>query len=384
MKNLVFITFLSLAITAFIACGSDGNAQNAQTTAAAATDQVAEAITDSGASTSELAKEMVEPGKADPKETVVSESASGKEASITKKVKNAVGKASSDAAVTAKEKVAATKEAMTHVEQKQRPSVQDVEINNPSRPSPPKPAINTPKKDNSTIEAGTEKTKPATQTGGIQANEIHQHADWNALLSKHVSAAGKVNYKGLKTDVAKLDQYLKDLADHPIESSWSREDKMAYWINAYNAFTVKLILDNYPLKSITDLENGKPWDKKWMKLGGKTYSLNNIENDILRPTYKDARIHFAVNCAAKSCPPLLNKAWTGKNLESNFERQAKAFINNPTYNKVSENNIEISKIFDWYAVDFGNIVEYINKYAAKKASSSAKVEYKEYDWSLNE
>jgi len=159
---------------------------------------------------------------------------------------------------------------------------------------------------------------------------------------------------------------------------------MSYWINAYNAFTVKLIVDNYPLKSITKLENGKPWDKKWIKLGGKTYSLNNIENDILRPTYKDARIHFAVNCAAKSCPPLLNKAWTSRNLESNFERQAKAFINNNTYNKIGGNEIEISKIFEWYAVDFGNIVKYVNKYASTKADAKAKVKYMEYNWDLNE
>ena len=127
---------------------------------------------------------------------------------------------------------------------------------------------------------------------------------WNGLLRKYVNSSGKVNYKGFKSDKSKLDAYLKELENNPIQENWSKAKKMAYWINAYNAFTIKLIVDNYPISSITKLHGGKPWDVKWIKLGGQTYSLNNIENDILRPKYKDARIHFAVNCAAKSCPPL--------------------------------------------------------------------------------
>ena len=90
------------------------------------------------------------------------------------------------------------------------------------------------------------------------------------------------------------------------------QKKMAYWINVYNAFTIKMIVDNYPVSSITKLHGGKPWDVKWIELGEKKYSLNEIEHNILRPQFKDARIHFAVNCAAQSCPPILNKAWTEK------------------------------------------------------------------------
>ena len=159
---------------------------------------------------------------------------------------------------------------------------------------------------------------------------------------------------------------------------------MAFWINAYNAFTVKLIVDNYPVASITKLDGGKPWDRKWIKIGDKTYSLNNIENDILRPQFKDARIHFAVNCAAQSCPPLLNKAWTADNLESNFEKQAKAFVNNPKFNTISAKNVKVSKIFDWYKADFGNLIDFLNKYASTNINGNAKVEYVEYDWALNE
>ncbi len=159
---------------------------------------------------------------------------------------------------------------------------------------------------------------------------------------------------------------------------------MAFWINAYNAFTVKLIVDNYPISSIMKLDNGKVWDRKWINIGGKTYSLNNIENDILRPQFKDPRIHFAVNCAAKSCPPLLNRAWTAANLESNFEKQARAFINNPEFNKISAKEVEVSKIFDWYASDFGNLIDYLNKYSSTKINANAKVKFREYDWALNE
>ena len=210
------------------------------------------------------------------------------------------------------------------------------------------------------------------------------HDSWNTLLTQHVTSTGKVNYKGLKAKQKELEAYLKLLSDNPVQTSWSRNEKMAYWINAYNAFTVKLILDNYPLSSITNLSGGKVWDKKWIKLGGKTYSLNNIENDILRPQYKDARIHFAVNCAAKSCPPLLNRAWTASNLNTYLERQAKQFINNSQYNQLSADKVTISKIFEWYAADFGNIVTYLNKYSTTSINAKAQVGYQNYDWALNQ
>ncbi len=226
---------------------------------------------------------------------------------------------------------------------------------------------------------------PAAPKKEVVKPAAFSHAAWNTLAQKHISASGKVNYKGFKADIVAFDAYLKSLADNPIQSSWSRGQKMAYWINAYNAFTIKLIVDNYPVKSITDLEGGKPWDKKWITLGGKTYSLNNIEHDILRPQYKDARIHFAVNCAAKSCPPVWNKAWTAANLNSQLERSAKAFINNANYNEVGGSNAAISKIFEWYAVDFGDsITDYLNKYAATKVDAGTSVTYKDYNWALNE
>jgi len=226
---------------------------------------------------------------------------------------------------------------------------------------------------------------PAPKKEAVKAEpKAFSHAAWNTLAQKHISSAGKVNYKGFKADIAAFDGYLKSLADNPVQSSWSRNEKMAYWINAYNAFTIKLVVNNYPVKSIMDLDGGKPWDKKWIKLGVKTYSLNNIEHDILRPTYKDARIHFAVNCAAKSCPPVWNKAWTAANLNGQLEKSAKSFINNSKYNSVGGSNAIISKIFEWYAVDFGNIIDYLNKYANTKVVAGTTVKYQEYNWALNE
>lgn len=210
------------------------------------------------------------------------------------------------------------------------------------------------------------------------------HKVFDGLVRKYVSGSGKVNYAGLKNDVSKLDGYLAELEKVKVNDLSGRNEKMAFWINAYNAYTLKLIVKNYPLSSITNLHGGKPWDVKWINLDGKKLSLNNIENDILRPVYKDARIHFAVNCAAKSCPPLLNKAWTAQNLEQNFQTQTKKFVNDANFNKISKKKIEVSKIFEWYADDFGNLVNFLNKYSLTKINTDAKINYVDYDWALNQ
>ncbi len=208
------------------------------------------------------------------------------------------------------------------------------------------------------------------------------HGPWDQLLRKHVTSAGKVNYAAIKANQSSLDAYLKTLSDNPVKKEWSRNEKMAYWINAYNAYTIKLIVDNYPVKSITDLHGGKPWDHSWIKLGSKTYTLNDIEHKILRPQFKDARIHFAVNCAAASCPPVLNRAWTAGNLNSNLEKQTKKFINDSKQNSLG-GDVAVSKIFDWYKEDFGDLTAYLNKYANSPIAAGTSIGFKEYDWALN-
>jgi len=239
-------------------------------------------------------------------------------------------------------------------------------------------------------QSSTDKTAAQTETGSsipdkpekIVKISVPNHKAFDALLSKYVSASGVVDYKGLKSSEAALDGYLKTLESLKPSNSWGREEQLAFWINAYNAYTVKLILDNYPVKSITDLHGGKPWDHKWIKLNGKTLSLNNIENDIIRPDFNEPRIHFGVNCAAKSCPPLLNKAFTAGNLDSQLESQTKKFINNSAHNTLGKKNITVSKIFDWYGKDFGNVAAFVSRYA-DNVQADAKVSFNEYDWALN-
>ena len=209
------------------------------------------------------------------------------------------------------------------------------------------------------------------------------HSSWTQLLAKYVDPQGQVNYQGLKIDQANLDAYLQLLASNPVQEEWSRAEKLAYWINTYNAYTIKLILNHYPVKSIMDIEGGKAWDKVWIKLGNKSYSLNQIENEIIRPQFNEPRIHFAVNCAAKSCPPLLNEAWMPATLESQLEQRTKAFINNSAYNTIKPASVQVSKLFEWYQQDFGNTITYLNKFSTTTIKSNASVTYREYDWALN-
>lgn len=211
------------------------------------------------------------------------------------------------------------------------------------------------------------------------------HAGWNTLLQKYVSASGKVNYKGFKQSKVELEKYLKLLGDNPPTADWSKNDRLAYWINAYNAFTIKLIVDNYPVKSIQDL--GKPWDKKFIVLGGKTYSLNDIEHEIIRKKFNEPRIHFAVNCASQSCPDLLNQAFTGATLNQQLDAITRKFINNPKHNSITASKAEITQLFNWYGDDFkksGTIIEFVNKYSKTKLNADAKITFREYDWNLNE
>lgn len=209
------------------------------------------------------------------------------------------------------------------------------------------------------------------------------HSVFDGLLKAHVTSNGVVDYAGLKSKESKLDEYLNILENHGPETTWNRDQELAFWINAYNAYTIKLILKNYPVARITDLHGGKPWDVKWIKLDDKTLSLNNIENDIIRPKYNEPRIHFAVNCAAKSCPLILNAAYKAKTLESQLESQTKKFVNNPAFNTLGKNAIEVSKIFDWYGEDFGSVASFFLRYADTTVKPNAKVSFKEYDWSLN-
>ena len=202
------------------------------------------------------------------------------------------------------------------------------------------------------------------------------YALYDSLLQKYVSSNGAVKYKALQAERAILDSVVAQFQAVAPQKEWSKNERLAYWINAYNLFTVQLIVNNYPVKKITNLDGGKTWDVKRIEIEGKKYSLNQIENEILRPQFKDARIHFAINCAAESCPPL-------HNVQSLLDKRTRKFIRSSA-NTLTESNIKISKIFDWYAADFGDIVTFLNKYASVKIKTDAKVEYKDYIWNINE
>jgi len=199
-------------------------------------------------------------------------------------------------------------------------------------------------------------TKPGSTGGTTGSTNIgnkaagFDHAPFNVMLGKFVSRGGVVNYSQLKASSRALNSYCAALSENPPKDSWSKNEKLAYWLNAYNAFTLKLITDNFPIASITDLNGGKPWDQKWIKIGSETLSLNGIENDIIRPRFNDARIHFGLNCAAKSCPPLANYAFTADNVNSKLNALTKSFINSSA-NQLSAGEASISKIFDWYKVE---------------------------------
>lgn len=221
----------------------------------------------------------------------------------------------------------------------------------------------------------------------IVINNKPNHQIWNELTKKYVTANGKVNYNGFKTDLNKLKEYIDYLGSHPVENDWTKNESLAYWFNLYNASTVYLIASNYPTKSITNLEKGKPWDKKFIKSGDKTYSLNDIENVIVRPKYNEPLVHVAFNCAAVSCPILLNEAFVAEKLTVQLEKQAKKWVNDAAKNEITPDKVKVSQIFDWYKSDFdkvGGVIGFINKYTNTKVNENAKITYSEYNWNLNE
>lgn len=221
------------------------------------------------------------------------------------------------------------------------------------------------------------------------------HKIWDELLHKHVTEEGLVDYKGIIKDKEKLQKYLDLLSEGaPDPKLWSREERLAYWINAYNAFTVKLIIDNYPVESIQDLHPtikipliNTVWHKKFFQIGGEEASLDEIEHDILRERFDEPRIHFAINCASFSCPPLRREAYKAEKLDEQLDEMAVRFINDDKRNDIQPDHAEVSKIFSWFTKDFtknGSLREYLNKYSKVKLKEDADIDYMDYDWSLND
>lgn len=211
------------------------------------------------------------------------------------------------------------------------------------------------------------------------------HGIWDELLKRYVNSNGLVDYKGFLSERKQVKKYLQHLSKNPPKESWSVSELLAYYINTYNAYTVDLILENYPVISIKDI-NGA-WTKGIVPVGNKMISLGGIENGILRKM-NEPRIHFAINCASYSCPDLLNEAYDPKRIEEQLDKVTASFINSEK-NKITKGSAELSSIFKWYKNDFTvkgekNLIGFINQYSHIKMDASAKTSFKKYDWNLNE
>ncbi len=217
-----------------------------------------------------------------------------------------------------------------------------------------------------------------------QSNEV-----FDALLKTYVTSDGMLDYKGLRKNKAVLEIYLNQLETTIPTKKWSSKKAKAFWMNAYNAYTIKLIIDSYPLKKLTDIKiKGKnAWKLPLAKVGKQTYSLDYIEHKILRRWHDDPRIHVGVNAGCVSGPKFPNYAFTAKNIDEKLENLMVDFINDSSKNKISLTEVEVSKIFEWYQEDFtskNTLIDYINKYSKTKVNDNAKVSYLEYDWTLND
>jgi hypothetical protein len=238
-----------------------------------------------------------------------------------------------------------------------------------------------------------------------QSNESNiktiDHGIWQEILQTYVDTMHKTkvhlfDYGNVaEEDVHQLAKYINQLSMID-PRDYRRIEQKAYWINLYNALTVQLVIDNYPIESITKL--GKkvtafgPWDNPLITIRGEDLSLNDIEHKILRPFWKDPRIHFAVNCASYSCPNLQDTAFTSDNLEALLNQAAKEYMTHPRAVKFVDNELMLSSIFDWYAEDFGAssgeilhyLIEYLpNDLAGKLENYQGEIRY-EYDWRLND
>lgn len=215
--------------------------------------------------------------------------------------------------------------------------------------------------------------------------------EYARLLTKYVTAAGNVKYNDWKAsgaDVAAL-QEITDQIGRGRPSDSSRDGRLAFHINAYNTWMLRLVLDAYPIKSVRDISPSfGVFTGSQIVVGGKKVSLNYLEKELLIPEFKDPRIHFAINCASTSCPPLLNAPYTAAKLNQQLDVQTRAFANRAAGGvKISGRRVQFSKIFEWYAADFkasGGVIAFLNKHRTELIPVNAKLSHFDYDWSLNE
>ena len=227
----------------------------------------------------------------------------------------------------------------------------------------------------------------AGATGAMAQSFDHSHAAFDVVLKAHVSD-GQVNYRALKAAPAELNGYLDTLAAvrEPEFKTWSEAQRIAFLANLYNAATLKLIVDHYPVKSIKDIGSifKGPWDQPVVQLFDKTITLNNLEHDILRKDYNEPRLHMALVCAAKGCPPLRSEVYTGERLDAQLDDQSRVYLTSPLGMRIdrAKGEVQISAIFKWYGDDFTSVPAFVSKHSGQKVNG-LKIRYLNYDWSLN-
>ena len=231
--------------------------------------------------------------------------------------------------------------------------------------------------------------------------EVVDHGPWSWLLKKYVivnhpSGVNRVAYSEVTpSDKKVLDDYLGYLQSIAV-TSLKRAEQLAYWVNLYNAFTVKLVVDKYPVASILKIKPGLidkgPWDMKRLEVEQQKISLNDIEHRILRPIWRDNRIHYAVNCASIGCPNLQPEAFTPDSMQRQLDSAAREYVNHPRGVSVEDGRLRASQIYEWYQEDFGGsleaLVEHLLQYARPELAAilegfAGEVSYA-YDWDLNE
>jgi hypothetical protein len=241
-----------------------------------------------------------------------------------------------------------------------------------------------------------------------QAHDPHasatiDHAAWDTLLHSYLELGAdgiaRFTYSQVSAaDRALLDTYIMRQARLPI-SSFNREEQFAYWVNLYNALTVQVVLDHYPVASIRDIDISPglfaigPWGKVLLTIEDEALTLDDIEHRILRPHWRDPRVHYVLNCASIGCPNLPSTALTAKNLEKMLDGAAAAYINHPRGAHVQDGKFYVSSIYDWFGDDFGDgsdaaIIAHLRRYAAPALANALKsideIEDDHYDWSLND
>lgn len=228
------------------------------------------------------------------------------------------------------------------------------------------------------------------------------HTPWTAFLETYLVRGeddiNRVDYRGVAPeDRARLDAYLEALSGTEVDRL-SRASQLPFWINLYNALTVQVVLDHFPVDSIREIDispgffsNG-PWGRKLLRVEGEEISLNDVEHRILRPIWQDPRIHYAVNCAALGCPNLQPRAFTPENAESLLEKGASDYVNHPRGVFFRDGELVVSSIYDWYQADFGGseagVIDHLMEHARpglrERLQDFREIDGYRYDWSLNQ